>query len=192
MSREERRVLVLEGSPRIGNTSLVTDWVLAGLGQKGIEVTRIRVAERLIGGCQECLGCTGTKRQAQCQQDDDMLEIYDLMVDSDLVIFTSPVFCWGVTSQLKAVVDRCFALLHGENLLKGTKWAVVVTAGGDHFDGADLIVQMFSRLAHFAKVEFLGQHVVANCPDRPALKRNRQIQAAARAFGRELRRALLG
>lgn len=184
-----KRVLVLEGSPRHGNTEVVTDMVLQGL-DSGMKVTRVRVAAKNIAGCQECLACTQSRRQAGCRQEDDMPEIYDLMVDADLVIFTSPVFCWGITSQLKAAVDRCFALLNGENLLKGSRWALVVTAGGDHYDGADLIVQMFSRLARFAGAKYLGQYVAAKCPDRAALRRNRRVAAEARAFGRELSAAL--
>jgi multimeric flavodoxin WrbA len=185
-----KRVLILEGSPRRGNTTLVTDWVIEGLGRKGIEVKRIRVSELNIAGCQECFTCTGYKNRAGCQQDDDMLELFDLIIDSDLIIWTSPIFCWGVTSQLKAVVDRCFALLTGENLLKGSKWAVVITAGGDHYDGADLAVAMFKRLAEFGKVQYLGQYVVANCPQPRFLKRNQGIAQTARQFGRELRRQL--
>jgi multimeric flavodoxin WrbA len=188
---KEKKVLVLEGSPRRGNTALVTDWVLAGLGSRGIQVKRIRVCDLNILGCQECFGCAEQK-SAGCQQDDDMLGIYDLMVDSDLTIWTSPVFCWGVTSQLKAVVDRCFALLNGENLLNGSKWAVILTAGGDHYDGADLAVAMFRRLAEFGKVDYLGQLVIANCPQPPVLRRQERIIADARRFGKELRRQIFG
>jgi multimeric flavodoxin WrbA len=184
-----KRVLVLEGSPRQGNTATVTDWVLAGIG-KGAKVERIHVAELDIHGCQECFGCMKTKKAAGCRQDDDMIDVYDKMVDSDLIIFTSPIFCWGITGQLKTVLDRCFALLTGEDLLKGSKWALIVTAGGDHFDGADLVVQQFSRLARFASAKYAGQHVVANCPDGGKLKSNKALAAAAREFGRELAKSL--
>ncbi|MEO0086203.1 MAG: NAD(P)H-dependent oxidoreductase [candidate division WOR-3 bacterium] len=184
-----KQILVIEGSPRHGNTETVTNWVLAGLG-RGMRTTRIRAADLNIGGCRECLACTKSRHKAGCGQHDDMLEIYERMVDADLAIFTSPVFCWGVTSQLKAVVDRCFALLTGENLLKGSRWALVITAGGDHFDGADLVVQMFSRLARFAGVELLGHYVAANCLDGKRLRTDRRVAAEARAFGRELKEAL--
>lgn len=189
---EKRRVIVLEGSPRQGNTKIVTDWVLSGLGKNGIALTRLAVCDLNINGCRECAGCTGYKNEAGCQQEDDMLEIYDLLVDSDLVLWTSPIFCWGVTSQLKAVIDRCFALLNGENLLKGTRWAVVLTAGGDHFEGADLAVAMFRRLAEFGQVKYLGQFVAANCPDPAKLRRMTEVARQAKAFGRELRRELFG
>ncbi|MEO0070203.1 MAG: flavodoxin family protein [candidate division WOR-3 bacterium] len=186
----KKTVLVLEGSPRKGNTTVVTDWVLAGLGKKGVDIKRLRVCELHINGCQECFGCFDYKTRAGCQQDDDMLEIYQLLVDSDLTIWTSPIFCWGVTSQLKAVVDRCFALLNGENLLKGQKWAVILTAGGDHFDGADLAVEMFRRLSEFGKMKYLGQLVIPNCPEPKLLKRNRQVFLEAKRFGKELRQEI--
>ncbi len=187
----KKKILVLEGSPRRGNTEIVTDWVLKGLGKKGVEVNRLRVCDLNINGCQECEGCLDYKHKAGCQQEDDMLEIYDLMVDSDLIIWTSPIFCWGITSQLKAVVDRCFALLNGENLLKGTKWAVILTAGGDHFDGADLAVEMFRRLAEFGKVNYLGQFVAINCSRPQQLKINRNLATEAQRFGKDLRAALI-
>src|SRR5512138_304000 len=130
-------VLVLEGSPRVGNTATVLDWVLAGMG-KSHEVTRIRLCETNIHPCHECFTCAKTKDAAGCAQDDGMVDIYDKMVDADLVVWASPIFCWNVTAQTKMALDRCLALLNGEDLLKGGKWALVVTAGGDNFDGADL------------------------------------------------------
>ncbi|MGQ9678387.1 MAG: flavodoxin family protein [bacterium] len=187
----KKKVLVLEGSPRRGNTEIVTEWVLKGLGENGVEIKRLRVCDLNINGCQECEGCLDSKKTAGCQQEDDMLEVYELMVDSDLTIWTSPIFCWGVTSQLKAAVDRCFALLNGENLLKGANWAVVLTAGGDHFDGADLAVEMFRRLADFGKVNYLGQFVAINCTVPREVKKNRIIAQEATQFGRRLRATLI-
>jgi multimeric flavodoxin WrbA len=182
-------ILVLEGSPRKGNTSQVVSWVLAGLG-KSIMVSRVKLCELHIQPCQECFTCTSTKKAAGCAQEDDMVELYDKMVDADLVIWASPIFCWNVTGQTKMALDRCFALLTGEDLLKGSKWALVITAGGDAFDGADLAVQMFSRLARYGGIKYIGQHVVAPCPDGAKLKNNAALQKQAKLFGKELAKAL--
>jgi len=183
------QILVLEGSPRKGNTSTVTDWVLAGMG-RGHRVTRVKLCELNIHPCQECFTCTTTKGDAGCAQDDDMVDLYDKMIDADLVLWTSPVFCWNVTAQTKTALDRCFALLTGEDLLKDSKWALVLTAGGDAFDGADLAVAMFSRLSRFGGIKYLGQHVVASCPDGAELKKNAVLRKQAKEFGRELAKAL--
>ncbi len=184
-----KKVLVLEGSPRQGNTATVLDWVIAGMG-RGIRAERVRICELNINGCVECLTCTKSKQAAGCAQEDDMVELYDKLVDADLVIWASPIFCWNVTAQTKTVLDRTFALMTGEGLLRGSKWALVLTAGGDHFDGADLAVHMFAATARFVGVDYLGQHVVANCPNLPALRKNRLIREQALAYGRELAKRL--
>jgi multimeric flavodoxin WrbA len=183
------KVLVLEGSPREGNTTTVVNWVIAGMG-RGVEVTRMRLCEKNIHPCHECFTCAKTKKGAGCAQEDEMVEIYDKMVDADLIIWASPIFCWNVTAQTKMVLDRCFALMTGEDILKGEKWALVVTAGGDHFDGADLAVEMFKRMTAYSGIKLLGQHVVASCPDGKKLAANAALRKGAEAFGKELAKAL--
>jgi len=184
-------ILVLEGSPRKGNTSVVTDWVLAGMG-KGNKVTRVKLCELNIHPCQECFTCTDSKKAAGCAQDDDMVELYDKMIDADLVLWTSPIFCWNVTGQTKMALDRTFALLTGEDLLKGSEWALVLTAGGDAFDGADLAVEMFRRQCRFGGMKYLGQHVVAPCPDGAKLRNSAMLKKQAKLFGKDLSTALRG
>ncbi|MFO7675460.1 MAG: flavodoxin family protein [bacterium] len=187
-----KTVLFLEGSPRpAGNTALVTDWVVAGLGRRGVRVERVRLADLDVGNCRACFTCSSRRDAPGCCQDDDMVGVYDRVVAADLVVFTSPVYCWGITGRAKTVLDRFFALLSGENLLRGKSLAVVVTAGGDAFDGADLVVAMFRNLCRYAGMEYAGQYVAAPCPDRPALARNARVRADARGFGAGLRRSLL-
>lgn len=185
-----KKIVVLEGSPRArGNTALVTDWVLEGLG-RGIRPDRVRVADLDIRPCRECGDCWKTKGAAGCRQPDDMPGLYDRVLDCDLLVVTSPVFCWGVSGQLKVAIDRLLALVFGENLLKHKRLALVLTGGGDEFDGADLVVHACRNLARFADLDYLGQLVVAPCPDRPRLGRDARIREQARRFGRELRAAL--
>jgi multimeric flavodoxin WrbA len=187
-----KHVLFLEGSPRpAGNTALVADWVAAGLGRRGVRVERVRLADLNIGHCRACFTCSGRRDAPGCCQDDDMTGVYDKVINADLVVFTSPVYCWGITGRAKTVLDRFFALLTGENLLKGKSLAAVITAGGDAFDGADLVVPMFRNLCRYAGMNYAGHHVVAPCPDRPALARNARVRTDAGRFGADLRRALL-
>jgi len=41
---------------------------------------------------------------------DDMDGIYPQLLDADVVIVASPMFFYGLTSQVKALIDRCQAL----------------------------------------------------------------------------------
>jgi multimeric flavodoxin WrbA len=186
-----KKVLVLEGSPRErGNTALVTDWVLKGLGKRGMSVERVRVPKLDLNGCQACSTCASTKGGAGCAQDDDMTGLYDRIIDCDLLMFTSPIFCWGVTGQLKLVTDRLFALMTGENMLKGKPIALVLTAGGSIFAGADLATRMYRDIAHFIGMKYLGEHIVAPCPGRQAMNRRPSYREEAKRFGKELRQRL--
>lgn len=185
-----KKVLVIEGSPRCpGNTAIVTDRVLAGLGRQGLRVRRIRAVDLAISGCRECGECLEVKDAPGCSQDDDMVEVHDQVLDSDLLVLTSPVFCWGVTGQLKTVVDRFFAIL---TLVRGKKLALILTAGGDEFDGADLVVRQFRNLARYSSMEYVGQFVGTGCGEPAAVRRNRRLLEAAKKFGTELRAALRG
>jgi multimeric flavodoxin WrbA len=186
-----KKVLVLEGSPREkGNTALVTDWILEGLGKRGVSVERVRVPKLDINGCQACSTCVTTKGRAGCAQDDDMTWLYDRIIDCDLLVFSSPIFCWGVTGQLKLVTDRLFALMTGENMLKTKQVALVLTAGGSIFSGADLAARMYRDLAQFTGMEFLGEHIVAPCPGRRAMNRRPSYRDEAKRFGKALRQRL--
>lgn len=186
-----KKILVLEGSPRDkGNTALVTGWILEGLGKRGMSVERVRIPGLDINGCQACSTCESTKGRAGCAQDDDMTELYDKIVDCDLLVFTSPIFCWGVTGQLKTATDRLFALMTGENMLKGKQVALVLTAGGSVFAGADLATRMYRDLAHFIGMEYLGEHIVAPCPGRRVMNQRPVYRDDAKRFGRELRQRL--
>jgi hypothetical protein len=58
------------------------------------------------------------------------------------------------------------------------------------FDGADLAVEMFRRLADYGGIKYIGQHVVALCPDGAKLKNSAVLKKQAKVFGKELTKAL--
>ena len=45
-----------------------------------------------------------------CVIDDDMKQIYDAVMEADVIVFASPVYWWGPTGQLKIAVDRLNAV----------------------------------------------------------------------------------
>jgi len=53
-----------------------------------------------------CTGCDGCEKTGMCVIKDDMQDVYTLMDDADVIIIASPIFFYGVTSQVKALIDR--------------------------------------------------------------------------------------
>ena len=122
------KVVGIYGSPRKGgNTDLLLDSALIGCQEQGDEVKRVYVRDLHIGGCTGCDGCAKT---GICVIKDDMHTIYALFNDADVVILSSPIFFYGVTSQLKALIDRSQAMWWKTRGGKGNKRTKKNTTNG--------------------------------------------------------------
>jgi len=138
------------GSPRIkGNTDLLLDEALKGAQSQGAEVEKIIVDNLNISPCREYYGCL---RDGNCVIRDDMDGIYPKLLEADGVIVASPIFFYGLTSQVKALIDRSQALWARKYVLKqnlpyegrkGAFIAVGATKGRKLFEGSILTVKYF-------------------------------------------------
>jgi len=102
-----------------------------------------------IAPCREYYGCL---QDGSCVIRDDMDGIYPKLLNADRVIVASPIFFYGLTSQIKALIDRCQALWARKYILKqdppasgrrGAFIAVGATGGKRLFDGSILTVKYF-------------------------------------------------
>jgi multimeric flavodoxin WrbA len=104
-----RKVLILNGSPRVkGNTAVLSQRLAAGVRESGSEAEIIYLHGLDIQACDACEGCqTGGKG---CVIGDDMQEIYPKLRDSDAIVIASPVYWYSMTAQMKLCLDRWYAL----------------------------------------------------------------------------------
>ncbi len=101
-------VLGIYGSPRkAGNTDLMLDAFLEGAKTAGCEIDKLYVRQMEIRGC---LGCGHCDKAGVCIQKDDMQRVYPLLEETPLIVVASPVYFYGITAQLKLLVDRSQAL----------------------------------------------------------------------------------
>ena len=106
------KILVLNGSPKQKSDTLrLTDAFLKGLNRDNRhEVTVINVIDRKIAPCRGCFGCW-QKSEGHCLIEDDQNEILDRYRDADVIIWSFPLYCYGMPSHLKAVLDRTIPLV---------------------------------------------------------------------------------
>ncbi len=103
-----KKVLILSGSPRRGgNSDILCDQFMKGAQEAGNEVEKIFVAGKKIGYCRACYFCKDHK--GECAIKDDMAEVLQKMLDSDVIVLSSPVYFYSISAQLKAVIDRTVA-----------------------------------------------------------------------------------
>jgi multimeric flavodoxin WrbA len=145
------KVLGIMGSPRRqSNTEMLLDAALAGAKQMGAEVEKVAVAELKIHPCLEIYAC---RKDGKCAIKDDMQQLYEKLLEADHIVFASPIFFYGLTSQAKAIVDRCQALWVRKYVLgigkedkpirRGVFISVGATRGERLFDGVVLTVKYF-------------------------------------------------
>ncbi len=158
------KVLTILGSPHTqGNTDKVMGWVEDELRASGHEVERVNLIKKKVGFCLACYHCQGNPDEPACVQDDDMSEIYDKLINADAIIYGSPLYMWSFAAPIKAMFDRCIALITGygtdahKSLIAGKRTALVVTAAGPIENNADLITQIFQRGMNFAKAAPVGE-----------------------------------
>ena len=106
------KILVLNGSPKKkSDTFRMTERFLKGLCRgEAHEIHIINVIEKQIAPCRGCFGCW-QKMDGHCLIDDDQNGILDLYRSADLLIWSFPLYCYGMPSHLKAVLDRTIPLV---------------------------------------------------------------------------------
>ena len=104
------KILVLNGSPKkeTSDTMHLTRAFLRGMQEAASqEVQIIDVTDRRLGFCRGRFACKYTG--GQCVQD-DMREILEQMLESDLLLFSFPLYCYSMPAALKNLVDRMLPL----------------------------------------------------------------------------------
>ncbi|THB78224.1 MAG: flavodoxin family protein [Desulfobacteraceae bacterium] len=169
------KVLVLMGSPRKkGNTAKITGWVKDEMVFLGHDVDYIYLNEKNISGCMSCASCKDQAQLTACIQKDETPQILQKMAQADLILFASPVYFWGFTAQMKALIDRTFSLYSKYNqpghssLIQGKKTALLVTGGGAFKDNAEPLFLAFDRIQKPWKTIKSGEMFIGPCttPDK--------------------------
>ena len=98
-------VLVLNGSPKAGasSTMKLTKAFLEGLGRTDVEI--VDLARFNIQPCKGCYVCW-EKTPGKCFIDDDMQILFKKSIEADLIIWSFPLYYYGMPSQIKAFMDR--------------------------------------------------------------------------------------
>lgn len=177
------KIVILIGSSRKGgNTELLARAFAAGAAEHN-EVELISVSDVHVNPCIGCNACR-KRKDHDCFQQDDMRGLHEKLKTADLIVFASPVYFYGLTAQLKAIVDRFHAPIRNE--LKVRKLALLLVAADtipEVFDS--ILIQYESTLSYFHLAD-AGKVLVRGVEEKGAIKGNPALDEA-----RELGRSIL-
>lgn len=158
------KILILMGSPRKnGNTAALLEPFCKKLQNMGHAVSTVWLYERSILPCRACRSCQKDFSVFGCVQDDDMQELFDMVMDSDLLVFATPIYSWYCTPPMKALLDRLvygmnkyYGEVKGPSLWAGKKVALLTTCGYRPEKGADLWEEGIRRYCRHSGLIYLG------------------------------------
>ena len=178
------KILTLHGGARKkGNTATAAGIVESALRSMGHEVESIFLFNKDIKACLACGKCKENPESVACVQKDDASDILEKMVAADLILFTSPLYFWGLAGPLKTMIDRTFSLYTDyhkpthTSLVEGQRQALLVTGGGPYENNAEPVFTAFTRLQSPHKAVKAGELFIEKCttPEKLEAEQTEQL-----------------
>ena len=98
------KVIIINGSARKGNTLTAIEAFVKGASEKN-EIEIIEPDKLNIAPCKGCGACQCSKG---CVDKDDTNPTIDKIAAADMILFATPVYWWGMSAQLKLIIDKCY------------------------------------------------------------------------------------
>jgi multimeric flavodoxin WrbA len=158
--KTKTRVLGVIGSPRRnGNTHILVSRFLEGAQAEGADVDTVFLGDLEIN---ECDGCQVCWRGQPCSKKDDMLSLYPRLIDSDIIVFGTPVYWYGPTALMKGFIDRLVYFNCPENRpgIRGKSAVIIVPFEEETPETARLVVEFFEKSLAYLEIKLAGRLIV--------------------------------
>jgi multimeric flavodoxin WrbA len=181
-----KKILGVVGSPRKkGNTHILVSRILDGARYEGAKTEIIFLKDLNI---QECDGCYVCWKGKQCSKKDDMNKIYPKIIQSDVIIFGTPVYWYGPTALMKCFIDRFVYFNCPENRkkIRGKLAVIAVPFEEENPKTANLLVKFFEKSLHYLEMKLIDKILVPGVSSRGDILRKGELLEKGYKLGRKL------
>ncbi|MBN2050802.1 MAG: flavodoxin family protein [Spirochaetales bacterium] len=102
-------LFVNAAQPSQAEAEVLYEWLGASFPDSP-RLLRADVRKKNILPCTACMSCQ-MKTPGICVRQDDMRELLPVYIQSDIVVYLTPLFCGGYCSELKKFIDRLCPVL---------------------------------------------------------------------------------
>ena len=181
-----KKVIGFVGSPRLnGNTHILVSKVLEGAQNSGAAVELVLLGSLNIKDCDGCLACW---KGLPCPKNDDMNLLFPKIIDSDVLVFGTPVYWYGPTAVIKAFLDRFVYFNCPENRpkIRGKSAAIAVPFEEENVETASLVVKLFEKSFDYLEIKLAGKIIVPGAGEKGAVLKKPEKLDEAYQLGRDL------
>lgn len=176
------KIILLQGSPnKNGSTDILAENFIKGAKEAGHQVTRYDVAHMNI---KPCTGCVACGYEGPCVQKDDNEKIRKTVLSADMIVFATPLYYYGMSAQLKIVIDR-FCAYNSSINRKHMKSALLTVAWNSDDWTFEALESHYHTLVRYLDFEDCGMVLGYGCGSPAMTKRSKYPEMAYR-LGRNL------
>ena len=184
---KENNDLILNGATRIHcNTDLILKTIIENSENTEVKINQINLRKKKIA---DCIGCFHCHEDDKCSIKDDMKEIREEINKSDLLIFASPVYWWGVTGIMKIFIDRLYFYYSPINkkLIKRKK-AIIVSPMNMNSDihKLKIFIKFYDILFDNLDIELVDSYFFGNINEKGEFGRNSEYLRQVEYLGKNL------
>ena len=176
------KIVVLESSPnKHGSSNLLADNFIRGAEEAGHTCKVIDAAKAKLRPCTGCIRCG---YDGPCVQKDDMEDIRREILGADMLVFVTPLYYFGMTAQLKTLIDR-FCAFNGELQYRGLKSALLTVAWNSDDWTFTALETHYDTLVRYLNLRDQGRILGCGCGTGSMTSRSRYVREAYE-FGKSL------
>lgn len=176
------KITVLFASPnKNGSTAILTEQFKKGAEESGHQVEIIDVCKLKVN---PCIGCVRCGYEGPCVQKDDNAIVRSALLDTDMVVFATPLYYYGMSAQLKIVVDR-FCAYNSSLNSRHLKSALLTLAWNADDWTFDALEAHYKTLVRYINFEDMGMVLGYGCGS-PSMTKRSEYPKKAYQLGKSL------
>ena len=154
------KIVLLEGSPnKHGSSNLLAARFQQGAEEAGHTVAVIDAAHAHIHPCTGCIQCG---YEGPCVQKDDVERFRKQILDADMMVFVTPLYYYGMSAQLKILIDR-FCAFNSSIQRKGMKSALLAAAWNSDSWTFEALENHYHTLVRYLNLTDMGAILGKGC-----------------------------
>ena len=175
-------ILVIESSPhKMGSSNQLAENFIRGAEEKGYNISVFDAARANIAPCR---GCDFCGMDGPCCQKDDMERLRDMLLKTDMAVFVTPLYYFGFSAQMKAVIDRFYSFT-GRLTARRLKTALIAAAWDSNDWTMKDLRSHYETLCRYMHFEDQGQILGIGC-GTPSMTARTEFPERAYELGRAM------
>lgn len=175
-------IVVLTGSPnKNGSTHLLVDCFRRGAEEAG---HRVEIVDTAHANIHACTGCVRCGYEGPCVQQDGVAAIREKILAADMLVFATPLYYYGMSAQLKTMVDR-FCAFNNSLQRKHMKSALLAVAWNSDSWTFEALEAHYKTLVRYLNFTDMGMVLGYGC-GTPSMTQHSRYPQQAYTLGNRL------